>query len=81
MSNFFAELELKFFNFETKIEKKIEKVKNVFNDESKLLDEKFSIDHLNEKHSNGLNSCRQELLNKVSFNLRLENGSSKRSTS
>ena len=72
MTKLCAELELKFFNFEAKVEEKIEKVKNVFNDQSKLLDEKFSIDRLKEKYSNGLNIYRDALLDQVSINTKLE---------
>ena len=46
MSKLCIALESKFVSIETKIEKKIEKIKNLFNDQNKLLDEKFDIDRL-----------------------------------
>ena len=67
MSKLCAELELKLLNLETKIEEKKQKLNTIFTDQCKLLEANFNIDHLDEKHSNGLNSYRQELLNKVSF--------------
>ena len=72
MTNLFAELELKLLNFETKIEEKIGKVKNVLKVQIKLFDEKFNIGHLAENYSNELNKNRNDLLDKVSVNTRLE---------
>ena len=72
MSRISAEIKSKFWNIDCKIEKKIEKVNSLFKDQSKLLDEKFSIDNFKEKYSNGFNSYRQELLNYIMLNSRLE---------
>ena len=72
MSKQCREQEAKFANIETKLEKKIERVNILYSDEVKLLNEKFNIDHLKEKYSNGLNSYRQDLLNQIMLNLRSE---------
>ena len=72
MSKLCIELESKFATIEAKIEKKKENVNIIFNNQSKLLDDKFNIDYLTENYSKGLNIYRDALLNQISLNTKFE---------
>ena len=72
MSKLIEELELKFNKFETRIRDKINYLNDLCTDQEAILNERFNIDNLLEKYSNGLNNQRQLLLNQISTHLSIE---------
>ena len=72
MPKLFEELELKFCILDTKIDNKIDVVKNVYQIQQGLLNEHFNTNSLKDRYSNELNNLRERLLQPISVNLRLE---------
>ena len=72
MSKSIEELELKFSILDTKIENKINFVKNLHLDQQGFLNEHFDSNCLTEKYSIGLNNWRQSLLEQIWDNLESE---------
>jgi hypothetical protein len=62
MSKIINELELKFSNFEKKIENKINSVQELYANQQCLLNERFNVHSLSRKYTNELKSCRERLL-------------------
>ena len=72
MSKSIEELELKFSNFNTKIENRKNFVEKSYSDQKALLNERFDVERLLKKHSGEFNNFRQSLLDLISTNLRSE---------
>ena len=68
----FKQIELKFNNIETKLEEKITAANSSANQQLCLLEVKYDIAKLEQKYSNELNEQREEWLNQISSNMKLE---------
>ena len=72
MSKAIEELELKFSHFNTKIENKVNVIKNIYSEQQSLLNERFDEESLCQKYSGEFNNFRQRLLHLIANNLRSE---------